>query len=39
MIKAVISKLYDVNWLLPVMVGIIGLVGVVMIYAATGGVW
>jgi len=39
MIKTALVKLYDVNWLLPVMVGIIGLVGVVMIYAATGGVW
>lgn len=39
MIKSTFAKLYDVNWLLPVLVGLIGLIGVVMIYAATGGVW
>jgi rod shape determining protein RodA len=33
------DKLYEVNWLLPVLIAIIGLVGVVMIYAATDGVW
>ena len=33
------GKLYEVNWLLPVLVGLIGFVGVIMIYAATDGVW
>ena len=33
------GKLYDVNWLLPALVGLIGFVGVIMIYAATDGVW
>lgn len=32
-------KLYEINWLLPVLIGLIGLVGVVMIFAATEGVW
>lgn len=39
MIASTFAKLYDLNWLLPVLVGIIGLVGVIMIYAATGGQW
>ena len=39
MIKATFSKLYGINWLLPTMVGLIGLIGVFMIYAATGGEW
>lgn len=39
MLKSILVKLYDVNWLLPVMVGLIGLLGVIVIYAATGGVW
>ena len=39
MIKATFSKLYGINWLLPTMVGLIGLTGVFMIYAATGGEW
>ncbi|MEP6343205.1 MAG: FtsW/RodA/SpoVE family cell cycle protein, partial [Maricaulaceae bacterium] len=39
MIKATFTKLYHINWLLPTMVGLIGLIGVFMIYAATGGVW
>lgn len=34
-----IDKLYEINWLLPTLVGIVGLVGVAMIYAATDGVW
>lgn len=33
------TKLYEVNWLLPVLVGLIGLVGVAMIFAATDGIW
>ncbi len=33
------SKLFDVNWLLVVLVGLVGLVGVAMIYAATDGIW
>ena len=39
MIKTVFLKLYDINWLLPTLVGLIGFVGVFMIYAATGGEW
>jgi len=39
MIRAIFAKLYNVNWLLPVLLWIIGLVGVFMIYAATGGEW
>ena len=39
MIKSLLAKLYAINWLLPVLVGLIGLVGVVMIYAATDGQW
>lgn len=39
MIAATFSKLYQINWLLPTMVGLIGLIGVFMIYAATGGEW
>lgn len=34
-----INKLYEINWLLPTLIGLVGLVGVVMIYAATDGVW
>ena len=37
--KSLKEKLYEVNWLLPVLIGIVGLVGVAMIYAATDGVW
>lgn len=33
------SKLFEINWLLPTLVGVVGLVGVVMIFAATDGVW
>jgi rod shape determining protein RodA len=33
------AKLYEVNWLLPVLVGLIGAVGVAMIFAATDGIW
>jgi len=32
-------KLFEIYWLLPTLVGVVGLVGVVMIYAATDGVW
>lgn len=39
MIASTFAKLYDLNWLLPVLIGIIGLIGVIMIYAATGGQW
>jgi len=35
----VVNKLYEINWLLPTLVGLVGLVGVAMIYAATDGVW
>ncbi len=33
------SKLFEINWLLPTLVVMLGLVGVVMIFAATDGVW
>ena len=35
----VVNKLYEINWLLPTLVGLVGLVGAAMIYAATDGVW
>lgn len=33
------KKLFDINWLLPVLILMIGGVGVAMIFAATNGVW
>jgi len=36
---AIKGKLFEINWLLPTLVGVVGLVGVVMIFAATDGVW
>lgn len=33
------GKLFEINWLLPTLVGVVGLVGVIMIYAATDGIW
>ena len=33
------GKLFEINWLLPTLVGVLGLVGVTMIFAATDGVW
>lgn len=33
------SKLFEINWLLVSLIVLIGLVGVVMIFAATGGIW
>ncbi len=33
------AKLYRLDWLLPTLIAIIGVVGVVMIFAATNGVW
>ena len=33
------AKLYELNWLLPVLIAVIGAVGVTMIFAATDGVW
>ncbi|MDB2437118.1 rod shape-determining protein RodA [Hellea sp.] len=33
------AKLYEVNWLLVALVVLVGLVGVLMIFAATDGVW
>lgn len=33
------GKLFEINWLLPTLVAVVGLVGVIMIYAATDGVW
>lgn len=35
----IIAKLYDIDWLLPMLLFIAGLVGVAMIYAARDGVW
>ena len=34
-----VAKLYDIYWLLPTLAGVLGLVGVTMIFAATDGVW
>jgi len=34
-----VNKLFEINWLLPTLIGLVGLVGVAMIYAATDGVW
>lgn len=36
---SVATKLFEINWLLPTLVAVLGLVGVTMIYAATDGVW
>jgi len=36
---AIKGKLFEINWLLPTLVVVVGLVGVVMIFAATDGVW
>lgn len=33
------AKLYELNWLLPALVMLIGAVGVAMIFAATDGIW
>lgn len=33
------DKLYELNWLLPALIAVVGSVGVMMIYAATDGVW
>jgi len=37
--RSLVGKLYEINWLLPTLVGVLGLVGVIMIFAATEGVW
>lgn len=39
MIRTLFRKLGKINWLLPTLLWIIGMVGVFMIYAATGGDW
>ena len=36
---SVATKLFEINWLLPTLVAVLGLVGVTMIFAATDGVW
>jgi len=36
---SIASKLLEINWLLPTLVAVLGIVGVAMIYAATDGVW
>ena len=33
------GKLFELNWLLPMLIFLIGCIGVAMIYSATGGVW
>ncbi len=33
------QKIYEINWLLPALIYVLGIVGVAMIYAATDGVW
>ena len=33
------TKLFEINWLLVALISLIGLVGVAMIFAATGGIW
>lgn len=33
------GKLFEINWVLPVLVSLIGMVGIAMIFAATDGVW
>ena len=37
--QSVKTKLYEINWLLPALIYVLGLVGVAMIFAATDGVW
>jgi len=37
--KSPLGKLYEINWLLPVLILLVGLVGVTMIFSATGGQW
>jgi rod shape determining protein RodA len=39
LVRNLISKLYEINWLLPALVMVVGTVGVMMILAATEGVW
>lgn len=33
------EKLYGLNWLLPALIAVVGAIGVMMIFAATDGVW
>jgi len=33
------GKFYEINWLLPALIYILGLIGVAVIFAATEGVW
>lgn len=33
------QKIYEINWLLPALIYLLGLIGVATIYAATDGVW
>ena len=37
--RALKTKLFEINWLLPTLVSVVGLIGVIMIFAATDGVW
>lgn len=38
-VRSISDKLYQINWLLPVLSGLLGLVGVLAIFSATNGVW
>ncbi|NNC36845.1 MAG: rod shape-determining protein RodA [Acidimicrobiales bacterium] len=33
------GKLFELNWLLPMLIFLVGCIGVIVIYSATGGVW
>ena len=37
--RGIQSRLYEINWLLPALIYILGIIGVAMIFAATDGVW
>ncbi len=37
--RTLFGKLADINWLLPVLILLVGLIGVATIYSATGGNW
>ncbi|NNE58363.1 MAG: rod shape-determining protein RodA [Hellea sp.] len=39
LVAAARTKIYEINWLLPALILVLGLIGVAMIYAATDGVW
>ena len=37
--RSVLSKIYEINWLLPALIYLLGFIGVAAIFAATDGVW